>query len=118
MGLFDKLKGKKETVDWSNAYTATPKFYGKPYGTPFGAIALTEGTETVLPKTPQNEYRVDGKIVSEWKLVLVSTTKDTIIGDADYFIALNDVEKYALDSKKDSVLVKGLSLSELESLRG
>lgn len=42
----------------------------------------------------------------------------TIIGDADYFTALNDVEKYALDSKKDSVLVKGLSLSELESLRG
>ena len=42
MGLFDKLKGKKETVDWSNAYTATPKFYGKPDGTPFGAIALTE----------------------------------------------------------------------------
>ena len=31
---------------------------------------------------------------------------------------VNDVEKYALDSKKDSVLVKGLSLSELESLRG
>ena len=109
MGLFDKLKGKKETVDWSNAYTATPKFYGKPDGTLFGAIALTEGTETVLPKTPQNEYRVDGKVVSEWKLV---------IGYVDYFTALNDVEKYALDSKKDSVLVKGLSLSELESLRG
>lgn len=118
MGLFDKLKGKKETVDWSNAYIATPKFYGKPDGTPFGTIALTEGTETVLPKTPQNEYRVDGIVVSEWKLVLVSTTKDTIIGDADYFTALMNVEKYALDSKKDSVLVKGLSLSELESLRG
>lgn len=118
MGLFDKLKGKKETVDWSNTYTATPKFYGKPDGMPFGAIALTEGTETVLPKTPQNEYRVDGKIVSEWKLVLVSTTKDTIIGDADYFTALKNVEKYVLASKKDSVLVKGLSLSELESLRG
>ena len=88
MGLFDKLKGKKETVDWSNAYTATPKFYGKPDGTPFGAIALTEGTETVLPKTPQNKYRVDGKVVSEWKLVLVSITKDTIIGDADYFTVM------------------------------
>ena len=117
MGLFDKLKGKK-AVDWSNAYIATPKFYGKPDGTPFGAIALTEGTETVLPKTPQNEYRMNGKIVSEWKLVLVSTTKDTIVGDADYFTALQNVEKYALDSKKDSVLVKRLSLSELESLRG
>lgn len=118
MGLFDKLKGKKQTIDWSNAYIATPKFYGKPDGTPFGAIALTEGTETVLPKLPQNEYQVDGKAVSEWKLVLVSITKDTIIGDADYFTALKNVEKYSLDSKKDSILVKGLSLSELESLRG
>lgn len=78
---------------------------------------MTEETETVLPKTPQNEYRVDGKMVSEWKLVLVSTTEDMIIGDADYFTALKNVEKYVLDSKKDSVLVKGLSLSELESLR-
>lgn len=116
MGLFDKLKGKKETADWSGAYIAAPKFYGKPDGTPFGAIALTEGTETVLPKLPQNEYRVDGKAVAEWRLVLVSTTKDTIIGDADYFTALKSIEKYVLDSNKDSILVKGLSLNELESL--
>ena len=47
MGLFDRFKGKK-TVDWSAAYTAEPKFYGRPDGTPFGAIALTEGTETIL----------------------------------------------------------------------
>ncbi|MBQ9228149.1 MAG: DUF4299 family protein [Eubacterium sp.] len=118
MGLFDKFKGKKGTTDWSNAYTATPKFYGKPDGTPFGAFALTEGTETVLPKLPQNEYRVEGKVLTEWKLVLVSTTKDAIIGDVDYFVALRNIEKYALDSKEDSVLVKKLSLSELESLRG
>ena len=50
--------------------------------------------------------------------VFLIGSNHTIIGDADYFTALNDVEKYALDSKKDSVLVKGLSLSELESLRG
>lgn len=54
MGLFSKFKKEKPSIDWSNAYTATPKFYGKPDGTPFGAIALTEGTETILPKTPQN----------------------------------------------------------------
>lgn len=72
----------------------------------------------VLPKTTKNEYRVEGKVVSEWKLVLVSTTKDTIIGDADYFMALKNIEKYALDSKEDTILVKGLSLSELESLAG
>lgn len=118
MGLFNKLKGKKEIVDWSNVHVATPNFYRKPDGIPFGAIALTEGTETVLPKLPQTEYRVDGKAVSEWKLVLVSTTKDAIIGDVDYFTALKNVEKYSLDTKKESILVRGLTLSELESLKG
>lgn len=116
MSLFNKLKGKKEAVDWNNAYTVTPKFYKKLDGTTFGAIALTEGTETVLPKAPQNKYRVDGKVIFEWKLVLVSKTKGKIIGDADYFTALNSIEKYTLDSKKDSVLIKELSVSELENL--
>ena len=116
MALFDKLKKKRETENWENAYVAVPQFYEKTDGTPFGAIALTEGTETVLPRSPQNRYQVDGKAVSEWKLVLVSTTKDAIIGDADYFAALKNLEKYVLGSKEDKVLVKGLSLSELECL--
>ena len=118
MGLFDKLKGKKESVDWSDAYNATPHFYGKPDGSPFGAIALTEGTKTALPKNPQLEYKVDGKLVSEWKLVLVSTSKDTVIGDTDYFVALKKVEQYSLDTNKNAILVKELSLIELESLKG
>ena len=85
MGLFDRFKGKK-TVDWSAAYTAEPKFYGRPDGTPFGAIALTEGTETVLPTAPQAAYQVDGQPVAAWRMVIVSTTRGGVIGDADYFL--------------------------------
>lgn len=118
MGFFDKLKRKKKIGNWEDAYIAAPNFYEKPDGTPFGAIALTEGTETVLPKSPQNRYRVDGKAVSEWKLVFVSTRKDAVIGDADYFAALNNMQEYILDSKEDTVLVKGLSFSELKRLIG
>lgn len=117
MGLFSKFKKDTPSVDWSKAYTATPKFYGKPDGSPFGAIAVTEGAETILPKVPQNEYAVDGKQVSDWKMVLVSTTKDSIIGDCDYFRALKKLEKYALDSTPNTVLIKGLSLEELESVK-
>ena len=117
MGLFDKFKKEKLPIDWSNAYTVTPKFYGKPDGTPFGAIALTEGTETILPKTPQNEYAVDGKQVSDWKMILISTTQDAIVGDCDYFSALKKIEKYILDANANTVLIKGLSLEELDSIK-
>ena len=116
MGLFSKFKKEKTAVDWSNAYTATPKFYAKPDGSPFGAIALTEGTETILPKMPQNEYAVDGKRVADWKMVLVSTTKDDIIGDCDYQKALKKLEKHTLDSNENTILIKGLSLGELEAI--
>lgn len=117
MGIFDKLKGKNKCVDWSDAYYAKPKFYNKPDGNSFGALALTEGTKTALPKKPQLEYKLDGQFVSEWKLVLFSTSKATIIGDMDYFVALKKVEQYSLDANSSMLLVKELSLAELESLR-
>lgn len=116
MGLFSKFKKEKTAIDWSNAYTATPSFYTKPDGSPFGAIALTEGTETILPKMPQHGYAIDEKQVTAWKMVFVSTTKDRIIGDCDYQKALKKLEKHTLDSNENSILVKGLSLDELEDL--
>lgn len=116
MGLFDKLKRKKEGFTKINAHVATPHFYEKQGESPFGAIALTEGTLTILPENPQEKYRVDAKPVSDWKLVLVSTSTDSIIGEVDYYTALNNIKKYMLDSTGDSMLIKALSLTELESL--
>jgi hypothetical protein len=75
---------------------------------------LTEDTETILPKAPR--FAVEGKEVSEYKLMLVSITKDGVIGSCDYFDAIRKLEAYKLDSDNDNILVKGLSLSELESL--
>lgn len=116
MELFDKLKKKKEFADWGNAYKAAPNFYSKPDGTPFGVFALTEKTTTILLKAPQSEYRVDGNSISDWRIMLVSISKDSVIGDIDYFTALKKAEKYVIDENDNSILIKGLSLSELESL--
>lgn len=116
MGLFDKFKKEKPAVDWSQAHAAEPKFYQGPDGVPFGAMALTEGTETILPKAPEREYAVDGKPVLDWRVVVISTTKDAVLGDCEYSLALKRLAPYILDAKDDSVLVKGLSLSQLESI--
>ncbi len=118
MSLFSKFKKEKSTVDWSQAHAAEPKFYRGPDGAPFGAIALTEGAETILPKAPQGAYAVDGKPVARWRMVAISTTKDAVLGDCEYSLALEKLMPYILDDKDGSVLVKGLSLSELESIMG
>ena len=118
MGLFGRFRKEKAAVDWGDAYTATPRVYGKSDGTAFGAIALTEGTKTILPKVPQKKYAVDGEPIAEWRMVLVSTTKDDIVADCDYFGALERLKQYVLDEKEDSILVAGLSLDELEGVKG
>lgn len=53
--------------------------------------------------------------MQDWQLVLVSTTKNMIIADVDYFVALNKLNKYSLDNDDDTILLKGLSLEELET---
>lgn len=118
MSLFSKFKKESPTVDWSQAHTAAAKFYRGSDGAPFGAFALTEGTETILPTAPQTKYAVDGHPVTGWRMVLVSTTKDSVLGDCEYFSALKKLEPHILDSKDGSVFIKGLSLSELESIVG
>lgn len=115
MGLFSRNKKEKDTPDWFDAYTASPKFYSKPDGTPFGAIALSENTKTVLPKAPQSSYAIDSKPVTDWRLVLVAS-QGGIIGDTDYFTALNKLEKYILDSNDSALLVKALSSDEIKTL--
>ena len=117
MGLFDKFKKnekKENVITWEDAYEANPSFYSKPDGSPFGAFALTEDTDTILPKAPR--YAVSGTEVTEYKLMLVSITKDGVIGDCDYFDAIKKLEAFAVDSNDDNLLIRGLSLSELEDL--
>ncbi len=113
MGLFDVFK-KKEISNWDNAYKANPSFYSKPDGSPFCAFALTEGTDTILPKAPH--YAVEGQEVKEYKLMLVSTTKEGILGDCDYFEAITRLDAYKAAEDNERLLVRGLSLNELEEV--
>ncbi len=113
MGLFKK---KKKTVNWDDAYKATPHFYKQSDGSVFGAMSLTEGTKTMLMKQPQLHFQVEGQNISQWRLTLISTTNDSMIGDMDYFTALKTLQPYILAEDSNFILVKGLTLDELKSL--
>lgn len=104
---------KKENGDWKNAYIGNPNFYKGKDGKPFGAFALTENTLTSLPKNPKALYKIDNTEVDEWKLMLVSTTNNGVLGDIDYYESINKIMKYVIDEKDNNILIKELSLEEL-----
>ena len=102
--------------DWEWAYKADPRFYNNSEKVPFGVLALTEATRTVLPKEPKDQFLFQGNTISKWRIVLVSLTNDDVFGDSDYFEILSKLDRYILDSDKDSILVRGLTLKEMERL--
>ena len=71
-----------------------------------GDLILIEDTDAGLPK----DRHVDG--VTEWKMILVSASNNSIFGDLDYFKALEKLKP--IEEKDKQILVKGLSLKELE----
>lgn len=115
MGLFDKFKKKRK--QWlGKCLCRESKFYNGKDGKPFGAFALTEGTLTSFPKNPKLLYKVDNIEVDEWKLMLVSTTNNVILGDIDYYDAIKKLMKYVIDENDNNILIKGLSLEELNEV--
>lgn len=113
--FFNKFK-KIDNNRWGEAYQASPRVYAKPDGEKFGAIALTENTLTALPKDPKSVYKVGGQTIKDWKLVLVSTTTDSVIANVDYYEAMNKMQKHIVESNENSYLVEALTLDTMKSL--
>lgn len=117
MGLFDRFR-KEEVVHVpsEDVYVGEPHFYEKKDGTPFGAFSLTEGTLTALPKDPKSLYAVDNQEITEWKLLLVSITNNGVLGDVEYYAAIDRLKKFATGENDKNILIKGLSLEELNEI--
>ena len=122
MGFFDKLRGKQEPpaasdADWENAFKASIKFFAKPGAPTLGVLTLTETVETILPKDPTGARAVNGQAADEWKLILVSTTRDySVIGMLPYAQAMMRLKPYIQGERDGLVLTRGLTLAQLEGL--
>lgn len=102
--------------DWSRAYVAVPRYYQKD-GRPFGVLAINEGFETILPLAPHEFYKGTGEPITRWRLLLYSKTKQDVIGDVDFYDAMKCLSNgYFLDGNDEKVLVRALSLTELDAL--
>ncbi len=115
MHHFGKEKSSAfDNPGWQKARRAVPKIYASEEEVPFGAFALDEETLSIFPKRPHAQ--VDGVNVADWKLYLVSMTNDELLGDVNYFKALDAMKDYILAEDGENILVRALNLGEMEAL--
>ena len=116
MADFYRYQGRN--ADWSQAFVAAPRFYTDPEGIPFGVLAVNEGIETVMPKQPHKRYHPDGDDIMKWRILLYSRTQGRVIGDTDFFAAMRRLVTggYILDDNGENVLIRALTLTELDAL--
>ena len=48
--------------------------------------------------------------------MLVSTTNNGVLWDIDYYKAINKLMKFDIDEKDNNILIRGLSLKELNEV--
>lgn len=107
-------KNKEEGDVWSEAYEANPNVLERNDGSLMVNFTLTETVDTILPKTPEKMYTVEGKNISLWTLTLFSLTKNDTLDMIEYHVALCHLQPYIIDEQESHILLRGLTLEEME----
>lgn len=115
MDQLSKTNHHELSALWNEAYRAKPQVCKGKEGGTFCVFTLTEGTETIFPKRPR--FAVDGKELTSYRLGLVSTTRERVLSvNINYYTALPKLEPYKLDETENEILIRALSLAELEEI--
>ena len=99
---------------WSQAYEANPHVFELENGGLMVSFPFSETVDTILPAAPETLYEIEGETVSLWALTFFSLTKDETLGFLEYHKALKRLQPYILETRGDYLLIRGLSLSEME----
>ena len=99
---------------WAQAYEANPQVFELVNGGLMVSFTLSETVDTILPSAPETLYEIEGETVSLWVLTFFSLAKEENLGSLEYHQALQRLQPYILETRDDCLLIRGLSLAEME----
>ena len=99
---------------WSQAYKANPHAFELESGGLMVSFTLSETVDTILPAAPETLYEIEGEAISLWAVTFFSLTKEENLGFLEYRKALQRLQPYILETKDNYILIRGLSLAEME----
>ena len=114
--LFEAGAGPSAEADaaWQRAYEAEPQAFELEEGGLMAGFTLTETVDTILPVAPEAQYEIEGESISLWALTFFSLTRDEVLGTLEYHRALRRLQPYLTDAREGSLLIRGLTLEEME----
>lgn len=117
MGLFNRKKSTNDELNsrWQEAYKANPHAYEKDGKVVLG-LALTETADSLFPLSAEQQWAIKGKTIDLFFISMVSITKESVLGTIEYGEAMRRLRPYFLAVKDGWVLIRGLSLDEMEAL--
>ena len=101
---------------WSEAYEANPHVFELEDGGLLVSFTLTETVDTIMPIAPETQYAIEGETISRWVIVFFSLSKDDNLGILEYHEALELLQPYIQETRGSNILVRGLSLEEMECI--
>lgn len=81
----------------------------------FAAFALKTDSELIYSLDPAEDYEINPHTINGWRMLFFSDNGETL-GDADYFVALKQLEPFTIDQNNNSILIKKLTQDELEQV--
>lgn len=99
---------------WSQAYEANPHAFELENGGLMVSFTLSETVDTILPAAPETLYEIEGEAISLWAVTFFSLTKEENLGFLEYRKAMQRLQPYILETKDHYILIRGLSLAEME----
>ncbi|HEA8038566.1 TPA: DUF4299 family protein [Campylobacter jejuni] len=101
---------------WEEAYEAMPKLYETPDGLIIN-FTLSEDTDTILFKKPWENFELDDEDKeTKWRLSFFIISKDEPLGYLEYKEALEKLQDFSSIQSEERILIRAMSLEELESL--
>ncbi|EFD8041618.1 hypothetical protein HG412_001884 [Campylobacter jejuni] len=97
---------------WEEAYEAMPKLYETPDG-----LIINFTLSEVLFKKPWENFELDDEDKeTKWRLSFFSISKDEPLGYLEYKEALEKLQDFSSIQSEERILIRAMSLEELESL--
>ncbi|HFI0102121.1 TPA: hypothetical protein ACGORV_000404 [Streptococcus suis] len=82
-----------------------------------GVFSIRDSDDKILlPKYPENLYQVDGKQVTEFRILVITSNEESVVADLPFREGLRELSSKVAKETDSQIILNPISQSELHQL--